>query len=115
MPSTHLVRNSLRGVVEQVLRLHHRQALERLVGIELQLPAVRGERRRRSRCPSPGTRRGSTSSGITGLTLPGMIDEPGCSAGRLISARPARGPEASRIRSLAIFESLIATLLSADE
>ena len=55
------------------------------------------------------------TSGTTGLTLPGMIDEPGCSAGRLISASPARGPEASRIRSLEIFASLIATLFSADE
>ncbi len=56
-----------------------------------------------------------TSSGITGFTLPGMIEEPGWSAGRLISARPARGPEASRMRSLAIFDSLIATLFSAEE
>src|SRR6185295_6497867 len=33
-----------------------------------------------------------TTSGITGLTLPGMIDEPGCFGGRLISRRPVRGP-----------------------
>ena len=52
---------------------------------------------------------------MTGFTLPGMIDEPGCIAGRLISARPARGPDVSRIRSLAIFDSLIAMLLSAEE
>ena len=32
------------------------------------------------------------TSGITGLTLPGMIEEPGCSCGRLISDRPQRGP-----------------------
>ena len=55
------------------------------------------------------------TSGTTGLTLPGMMDEPGWSGGRLISASPARGPEARRIRSLAIFASLIATLFSADE
>ena len=29
-----------------------------------------------------------TTSGITGLTLPGMIDEPACIAGRLISPKP---------------------------
>ena len=29
-----------------------------------------------------------TTSGITGLTLPGMIDEPACRAGRLISPKP---------------------------
>ena len=56
-----------------------------------------------------------TTSGMTGLTLPGMIDEPGCIAGRLISCSPARGPEESRRRSLQIFESLIARLLSTDE
>jgi len=52
---------------------------------------------------------------MTGLTLPGMIEEPGCIGGRLISASPARGPEVSRMRSEAILESLIATLLSAPE
>ena len=29
-----------------------------------------------------------TTSGITGFTLPGMIDEPGCIGGRLISPKP---------------------------
>jgi hypothetical protein len=43
-----------------------------------------------------------------------MIDDPGWSAGRLISDRPARGPEVSKIRSLEIFESLMARLFSAD-
>jgi hypothetical protein len=33
-----------------------------------------------------------TTSGITGLTLPGMIDEPFCSSGRYSSPMPARGP-----------------------
>jgi hypothetical protein len=33
----------------------------------------------------------------------------------LISARPARGPEVSRIRSFAIFDSFTATLFSAEE
>ena len=56
-----------------------------------------------------------TTSGITGFTLPGMIDEPGCMAGRLISRRPARGPEESRRRSLQILDSLIARLFSSAE
>ncbi len=34
-----------------------------------------------------------TTSGITGLTLPGMIDDPFCSSGMTISASPVRGPE----------------------
>ena len=56
-----------------------------------------------------------TTSGMTGLTLPGMIDEPGCIGGRLISLIPARGPDESRRRSLEIFDSLIASRFTADE
>ncbi len=44
----------------------------------------------------------SSISAITGLTLPGMIDEPGCTGGSVISAIPVRGPLDSRRRSLAI-------------
>ena len=42
---------------------------------------------------------------ITGFTLPGMIEEPGCVSGRAISAIPARGPIASSRRSDPIFQS----------
>jgi hypothetical protein len=52
-----------------------------------------------------------TTSGITGLTLPGMIDEPAWRGGRLISLNPARGPEESRRRSLQTLDSLTATRL----
>ena len=52
-----------------------------------------------------------TTSGITGLTLPGMIEEPAWTAGRRISPKPARGPEDSRRRSLQIFDSLTAIAL----
>ena len=44
-------------------------------------------------------------SAITGFTLPGMIEEPGCVAGRLISPIPQRGPDASQRMSLAILVS----------
>ncbi len=43
-----------------------------------------------------------SASGITGFTLPGMIDEPGWRSGRWISARPARGPEPIQRMSVAI-------------
>ncbi len=56
-----------------------------------------------------------TISGMTGLTLPGMIDEPGCILGRLISFRPVRGPEDSRRKSLQILEILVALRFSAPE
>src|SRR5580692_6534951 len=53
-----------------------------------------------------------TTSGITGLTLPGIMLDPAWTAGRLISPKPARGPLERRRRSLQVFESLIATRLS---
>ncbi len=56
-----------------------------------------------------------TISGIDGFTLPGMIEDPGWTAGRMISARPARGPMASRRRSLAILPSSTARRRTADE
>ena len=52
------------------------------------------------------------TSGITGLTLPGMIDEPAWRAGRRISPNPACGPLDSSRRSLQVFDSLVATRLS---
>jgi hypothetical protein len=53
-----------------------------------------------------------TTSGMTGFTLPGMMLDPAWTAGRLISFRPARGPDESNRRSLQILESLTATRLS---
>src|SRR5438046_337966 len=40
-----------------------------------------------------------TASATEGLTLPGMIDEPGSTSGRISSPRPAAGPEARSLRS----------------
>ena len=57
----------------------------------------------------------AVASGITGLTLPGMIDEPGCNAGSSISPRPASGPEFIQRRSLAIFISATASVFSAPD
>ena len=34
-----------------------------------------------------------TLSAITGFTFPGMIDEPGCTAGSFSSPIPQRGPD----------------------
>src|SRR5208282_1190125 len=44
-----------------------------------------------------------TDSGTTGLTLPGMMLEPGCKAGNAISPSPASGPLFIQRRSFAIF------------
>jgi hypothetical protein len=54
-----------------------------------------------------------TDSHSTGLTLPGMIEDPGWSDGRRSSPSPARGPLASRRTSSAIFASDAAIVLSA--
>ena len=56
-----------------------------------------------------------TTSGITGLTLPGMIELPFWSSGKRNSARPARGPEPISRMSFAIFVSETATTLSPPE
>ena len=50
---------------------------------------------------------------MTGLTLPGMMLEPGCRSGRWISPSPARGPELIHRRSLQILVRLTATTLAA--
>ena len=46
-----------------------------------------------------------TASGMTGLTLPGMIDEPGCRSGMCSSPRPVFGPDPIQRRSLQILVS----------
>ena len=55
------------------------------------------------------------TSGITGFTLPGRMEEPFCFAGRLISWKPQRGPEDIRRKSFAILEQEIAQVFSEAE
>ena len=55
--------------------------------------------------PTTWTHTISVASGMTGLTLPGMMLDPGCRSGRLISPRPVRGPDAIQRRSLQILVS----------
>ena len=58
----------------------------------------------------PNTRAATwlTDSQSTGLTFPGMIDDPACSSGSSSSAKPHDGPLARRRMSLAIFVSAMA-------
>ena len=51
----------------------------------------------------------------TGLTLPGMIDDPGCRSGRWISDNPVMGPDPIHRTSLAILVSETAIVRSAPE
>ena len=55
------------------------------------------------------------ASDCVGLTLPGMIDEPGSFSGRTSSPRPLRGPEPSQRMSFAIFISDAASVASAPD
>ena len=52
------------------------------------------------------------ASGSTGLTLPGMMLDPGCRSGRWISERPVVGPEPIQRRSLQILVSPTAIVRS---
>ena len=54
-----------------------------------------------------------SASDCVGLTLPGMIEEPGSFSGRLSSPRPERGPEPRKRMSLAILNSDTARVFSA--
>ena len=53
-----------------------------------------------------------TLSQMTGFTLPGMIELPGCVSGSRISPMPQRGPLPSQRMSLAILKSETAIVLS---
>ena len=57
----------------------------------------------------------SIASAWVGLTLPGMIEDPGSLDGRTSSPSPVRGPEPSQRMSLANLYSATATLRSAAE
>ena len=54
----------------------------------------------------------SIASAWVGLTLPGMIEDPGSFSGKISSWMPVRGPDPSQRRSLAILNSVTAAALS---
>src|SRR5690606_28272918 len=55
------------------------------------------------------------ASGCVGLTLPGIMDDPGSLSGIMISPMPQRGPELSILMSFAIFISDTAARFKAPE
>ena len=110
MPATQRSANSRRHVGQQPDRLEQVAGDHRQVHVELEVALATRRRRRRRRCRSPARATWVTASGMTGFTLPGMIDEPGCRSGRRISARPVRGPLPIQRRSLAILTSATASV-----
>src|SRR5437868_6533587 len=93
-----------------------RQPLDRCVTLLNRLWAMIGSKAFNCSCPASAAKLTVTSlpitskaiwfttSGITGLTLPGMIEDPACIGGRLISPRPARGPLDKSRRSLQLLD-----------
>ncbi|MNE14566.1 hypothetical protein D3C80_1074490 [compost metagenome] len=47
--------------------------------------------------------------------MPGIIEDPGCKAGRFISKIPLRGPDARKIKSLLILDNVTPKLFKAEE
>ena len=56
-----------------------------------------------------------TASDCVGLTLPGIIEEPGSLAGKMISPYPALGPDPKNLISFAIFIKLTAVVFKVPE
>ena len=56
-----------------------------------------------------------TTSGITGFTLPGIIDEPAWVGFNFISPIPTCGPELISLRSLDIFDKFAAKVFKIPE
>ena len=54
----------------------------------------------------------SMASAWVGLTLPGMMDDPGSFDGKISSPMPVRGPDPSQRRSLAILNRVTAAAFS---
>ena len=99
------------SIHEQGERFKHRFRHSRFHHVELQLAGFGGHCEVMS-LPITLKHTWLTTSGMTGLTFAGMIEDPACISGRLISFRPARGPEDNSRRSFDIFDSLWARRLS---
>ena len=92
--------------------LQHRRDDHRLEDVELEMALATGERH----CGLVADDLAHSmviASACVGLTLPGMMDEPGSFSGSEISPSPERGPEPIRRISLAILNIPVARLASA--
>ena len=112
MPSTHFSRNTVAVLVSSATDCSRLRAISGMRTFSSKLPCVPATVIAVS-LPITWAPTCMTTSGMTGLTLPGMIEEPFWSSGRKISPRPQRGPEPIHARSLAIFVSDTATILRA--
>ena len=113
MPSTHMVRSDIAARRSRPIDSNRHWAMTGSMTLSCSCPASAAIDRVTS-LPKTLKHTWLTTSGMTGLTFAGMIDEPAWRSGRLISLKPARGPEDSRRRSLQIFDSFMAVRLSAE-
>ena len=91
LDANHAVRGERQaGIAQMRDALEQAPAHDRLERIELQLAGFGGHGDRQS-LPITSNATWFITSGITGLTLPGMIDEPACRGGSLMSPKPSRG------------------------
>ena len=111
MPSTHRSARSRLTLARSRIDSSRLRPIIGIITLSSKLPAAPPQATAAS-LPTTWAQAISVASAMTGFTLPGMIDEPGCRSGRLISARPARGPEPIQRRSLAILVRLTAIVRS---
>ena len=94
MPTTQL---SVKLTAASASRRHRLQEIvghHRVEDVELEVALAAGEGDRRVGCRTPGTQTMVSASHWVGLTLPGMIEEPGSFSGSDSSPRPERGARA---------------------
>src|SRR5437588_8544564 len=112
MPSTHFSANARLTDASRRIDSSRLRAITGSITLSSKLPAEPPNATAAS-LPTTCDTTWHTASGSTGLTLPGMIDEPGCRSGMKISARPVRGPDDIQRRSLAHLYSDTAMVRSA--
>ena len=112
-PSMHCAAKFSAAGGQQADRLEQVVGGDRHHDVQLEVARLAGDGDRDVVADAPGSDHARPISRITGLTLPGMIEEPGCTAGSSISPMPARGPEPSQRMSLAIFSRQTAMVFSA--
>src|SRR3569832_2943541 len=108
MPATHLVANRSEAAVRMVIDSSTADAMTGVMAFSSKEPPAPLQATVASR-PTTSAQTITTISGITGFTLPGISEQPGCRSGKWSSARPAVGPEASQRTSFAILVNEMAS------
>lgn len=114
MPTRQRLREAARRIGQKLDGLQHIIDDDRLEHVEFRM-TVAARYRHRNMVPMTWAQTMVIASHCVGLTLPGMIEEPGSFSGSSNSPMPERGPEPIRRISLAIFIRETARTLSMPE